>query len=77
MQAKRHVITIEEHYAACGLGEALSYLLMTSRITPRAFACISATGYPSGRYGSQRWHQGENGLAGPSLVARLEKILRG
>ena len=77
IEAKGRVITIEEHYAACGLGEALSYSLLTSGVVPRSFACISATGYPSGRYGSQRWHQDESGLAGPLLVARLEQILRG
>jgi transketolase len=77
IEAKRRVITIEEHYAACGLGEALSYALMTAGIMPSVFAGISATGYPSGRYGSQRWHQDESGLAGPKLVARLEQILRG
>lgn len=69
------VVTLEEHYAACGLGEALSHLFMTRGLLPRKFASLHAAGYPSGRYGSQRWHQEESGLAGPSLVARLEAIL--
>jgi transketolase len=73
---KRRVITIEEHYRACGLGETLSHLLLTSSIVPESFASLHAAGYPSGRYGSQRWHQEESGLAGSALVARLEKLLR-
>jgi transketolase len=74
---KQIVVTIEEHYGACGLGEALSHLFMTRGICPRSFASLHAAGYPSGRYGSQRWHQEECGLAGPSLSSRLEAILRG
>jgi transketolase len=74
---KRRVITIEEHYRSCGLGEALSHLLLTSGVLPKSLTCLHAAGYPSGRYGSQRWHQEESGLRGPSLVARLEQLLRG
>jgi transketolase len=74
---KRRVVVIEEHYAACGLGEALSYLLLKSGAGPIALECLCAAGYPSGRYGSQRFHQEESGLAGPSLVSRLEAFLRG
>lgn len=74
---KRQVITIEEHYRSCGLGEALSYQFLTSGVVPKALHCLHAAGYPSGRYGSQRWHQEESGLAGASLVSRLEKLLGG
>ena len=76
IKEKRRVITIEEHYRACGLGEALSYLFLTSGVVPESLTCLHAAGYPSGRYGSQRWHQEESGLAGPALVSRLEKLLR-
>jgi transketolase len=70
------LVTLEEHYRACGLGEALSHLLLTAGLRPRSISCLHAAGYPSGRYGSQRWHQEESGLAGPALVSRLEAILR-
>lgn len=73
----RRVITIEEHYGAGGLGEALSYLFLSSRVVPNRFLSIHAEGYPSGRHGSQLWHQAENGLAGPGLVTRLKAALRG
>jgi transketolase len=71
------LVTLEEHYRACGLGEALSHLLLTSGVLPRSLTSLHAAGYPSGRYGSQRWHQEESGLRGPALAARLEKVLRG
>jgi transketolase len=76
IREKRRVITIEEHYLAGGLGEALCQLLLTSGVVPRAMTCLHAAGYPSGRYGSQRWHQEESGLRGPALVSCLEKLLR-
>lgn len=76
IKEKQRVITIEEHYGAGGLGEALSYALLTSGVVPASFACLNAAGYPSGRYGSQRWHLEESGLAGQPLVSRLEELLR-
>jgi transketolase len=77
IKEKRRVITIEEHYRAGGLGEALSHLFLTSGVVPESLTSLHAAGYPSGRYGSQRWHQEESGLAGASLVASLERVLRG
>ena len=76
IREKRRVVTIEEHYRACGLGEALSCLLLTSGVVPRSLTCLHAAGYPSGRYGSQRWHREESGLVGRPLASRLEKLLR-
>jgi transketolase len=73
---KQRVVVIEEHLGACGLAEALSHRLMTAGVCPRAFIALGAAGYPSGRYGSQRWHQEESGLAGPGLSSRLEQVLR-
>jgi transketolase len=75
IREKGRVITIEEHYQPGGLGEALSCLLLTSGVLPKSFSCLTAAGYPSGRYGSQRWHLEENGLAGDALAARLEKLV--
>ena len=77
IQQKGRVVTIEEHYRSCGLGEAFSHLLLTSGVLPESMACLCALGYPSGRYGSQHWHQEENGLRGPALVSRLERFLGG
>ena len=74
---KRCVVTIEEHYLACGLAEAVSHLLLRSGASVRSFTSLHAKGYPSGRYGSQRWHQEESGLGGQSLRAQLERVVRG
>jgi transketolase len=77
LREKRKVAILEEHYAACGLAEAVSRLLLTQAVLPTSFTALSAAGYPSGRHGSQRWHQEESGLAGPALRARLERVIRG
>jgi len=74
---KGRVATMEEHYQAGGLGEALSYAFFASQIVPSSLLCLHAAGYPSGRYGSQRWHQTESGLRGPLLAQRLAEFLRG
>jgi hypothetical protein len=39
IEDKRRVVTIEEHYRSGGLGEALSYALLTSGVVPRSFVC--------------------------------------
>ena len=49
------------------MAEAVSYLLLTNGVCPRSFTSLHAKGYPGGRYGSQRWHQEESGLAGPEF----------
>jgi len=77
IREKRRVVVIEEHYRACGLSEALSHLLLTGGVIPESFTSLHAVGYPTGRYGSQRWHQQESGLAGQALFSRLEKVLGG
>src|SRR5450631_997740 len=76
IKEKRRVITIEEHYLACGLGEALSYLFLKSGAIPESLVCLCAAGYPSGRYGSQRFHQEESGLSGQALVSSIQQLLR-
>ena len=77
IREKRPVVTIEEHYGSCGLGEALSHLLLTRAVFPRSFTSLHAAGYPTGRYGSQRWHQEESGLAGHALRSHLHKVIHG
>lgn len=74
IRVKGKLVSIEEHYAACGLGEALAALLLRAGVFPGSFTNLHAAAY-SGRYGSQRFHQQESGLSGPLLAARLEKLL--
>jgi transketolase len=77
IKEKQRVVTIEEHYRACGMAEAVSYLLLRQGVCPRSFTSLHAKGYPSGRYGSQRWHQEESQLAGRALRVQLEQAVRG
>jgi len=77
IEEKRRVVTIEEHYLPCGLAEALSYRLLRQGVYPQSFTSLHAKGYPSGRYGSQRWHQEESALAGQPLRSQLERVVRG
>ena len=77
IKAKRRVVTLEEHYGACGLGEALSHLFLKNGVVLQSFTSLHAAGYPTGRYGRQRWHQEESGLAGRTLFLSLEKAVRG
>ena len=77
IQEKQRLVTIEEHYRACGMAEAVSCLLLTHGVSLRSFTSLHAKGYPSGRYGSQRWHQEESELAGRQLRLQLERVVRG
>jgi transketolase len=75
IREKQRVVCVEEHYRACGLAEALSLELLTSALFPLRFVSLCAAGYPSGRHGSQRWHQADSGLAGGALQARLRQVV--
>ncbi|MFA6059733.1 MAG: hypothetical protein WC756_16115 [Taibaiella sp.] len=72
----KKVITIEEHYAAGGLGEHLAALLLKEQLNvPLGWHSLHANGYPNGRYGSQQWHQELNGLSGQLLQNKIASIL--
>jgi transketolase len=77
IRAKKRVITMEEHYGQCGLNETVAQLLLKTVDCSITYKTLFARGYPSGNYGSQRWHQGESGLAGDSLVKQLKDFLNG
>jgi transketolase len=65
------IITMEEHQGQCGLHETLASLLLKSLERPVSYHNLFATGYPSGKYGSQQWHQEENNLAGKNLENKI------
>jgi transketolase len=75
VSTKKRVVTVEEHFGQCGLNETIARLLLEKIAGPIKYGSISAAGYPSGKYGSQRWHQEENGLAGSALTTRLKELL--
>jgi transketolase len=64
------LLVVEEHVAQGGVGRMLAEWLLTHQRAPRWFRTCSAQGYPSGRYGSQRFHRAESGLD-PANVAKL------
>jgi transketolase len=68
--------TIEEHQGQCGMHECLASLILQSGIRIDKFLPLYATGYISGRYGNQQWHQEENGLAGEKLKQQIADFLK-
>ena len=69
------LLTIEEHQGQCGMHETLASLLLGKITTPLTFKPLYAKGYPSGRYGDQKWHQAENGLGGEPLTKTLSELI--
>jgi transketolase len=66
-----HLFVIEEHVAQGGVGSMLAHALLLRGCAPRRFTHRCARGYPSGRYGSQKYHRKESGLDPESIVADL------
>lgn len=75
ISAIKNVITLEEHRGQCGLHETLGSLLLKQLQTPIEYHTLFASGYPSGKYGSQQWHQEENSLAGINLENKLTEFI--
>jgi transketolase len=71
----KKLIVMEEHNGECGLRETLSYHLINHLTTSIKILSLSAKGYPSGKYGDQKWHQEENGLYGKGLNIELQNFL--
>lgn len=69
------LITIEEHQGECGLRETLSYHLINHLQSGIKLLALSANGYPSGKYGDQKFHQAENRLGGESMKQALADFL--
>lgn len=69
------LLVLEEHVARGGLGEHLAYLLARTGSLPGVFRHAHALGYPSGTYGSQKFHQRESGLDPASLIAAMRGLL--
>ncbi|HLW23285.1 MAG TPA: hypothetical protein VKT22_02855 [Steroidobacteraceae bacterium] len=65
---------VEEHVAAGGFGALLLHRLALEGRTLPPLMHAHARGYPSGRYGSQRWHREECGLATPQILESLARV---
>jgi transketolase len=75
LETKRCVITMEEHNGQCGLYETIAAQLLSNKVTTNGFYGLFANGYPSGKYGSQKWHQAENNLEGDNLKNKIIEFL--
>jgi transketolase len=71
LQQSQNLMVVEEHVAWGGAGRMLAELLLTRGLAPRRFLVRAATGYPSGRYGSQRFHRRECRLDPASIIHEL------
>lgn len=71
IQSSDVLCVAEEHTAQGGVGMMLAAELLARGCVPRRFVQRTALGYPSGRYGSQKFHRRECGL---DAVALLEGI---
>jgi transketolase len=71
----KNLITLEEHQGQCGMHETLASLLLKRLGAPIRYHTLFASGYPSGKYGSQQWHLEENSLAGKNLENKIIEFL--
>jgi transketolase len=71
----KNVITLEEHQGQCGLHETLASLLIKQLTTSIQYHTLFASGYPSGKYGSQQWHLEENNMAGRNLEIKIAEFI--
>jgi transketolase len=71
----RCIITIEEHQGQCGMHETLASLFLKQLRVPVQYHTLFASGYPSGKYGSQQWHLEENNLAGKNLETKIAEFI--
>jgi transketolase len=67
------LLVIEEHVHHGGLAQDLAATLLAAGAAPRSFEARTARGYPSGRYGSQRFHRRECGLDPASILEFLDR----
>jgi transketolase len=65
------LLVVEEHVAHGGVGQMLASALLRRGVALRRFDTRCAIGYPSGRYGSQKFHRKECGLDPDSIVRFL------
>lgn len=75
VKRSRKVFTMEEHYSQGSLRETFAAVVINYLEGAVQMESVFATGYPSGRYGSQPWHQTENKLRGEGLELQLRNLL--
>jgi transketolase len=71
-----NLLVVEEHIATGGLGQALSALVHTDSLPVHRFVHRHASGYPSGLYGSQSYHQQMSGLDESSILQTINSFFQ-
>ena len=71
-----YLLVVEEHVSGGGFGQMLACELLTAGVGPIRFVHRTASGYLSGRYGSQKFHRKECGLDPDSIVSELKQAAR-
>ncbi|HEU4580079.1 MAG TPA: hypothetical protein VFS67_17595 [Polyangiaceae bacterium] len=71
LRAREHLFVVEEHVAQGGAAQMLAMALLERGAAPRKFSRRCAIGYPSGLYGSQRYHRRECGLDPEGIATAL------
>ena len=71
LRDSRRLIVAEEHVAQGGAGMMLAHRLLERGIALESFQHFAALGYPSGTYGSQKFHRRECGLDPEAIVEQL------
>jgi transketolase len=74
VRATGQLVVIEEHAARGGLAEHLAAALARAGVAFRLHH-HHAAGYPTGRYGSQAFHQKQSGLDFPAVQATVTRLL--
>jgi len=69
VRRSEHLVIVEEHVEHGGVGAMVAAHLLARGIAPRRFSHRAARGYPSGLYGSQKFHRKECGLDPSSVLA--------
>lgn len=70
----KRLLSVEEHVEQGGFGRMLAAWLLRNGTLPASFEILAAKGYPSGRYGSQKFHRRESGLDPAAVFARLASV---
>jgi transketolase len=71
IRLSQRLMVVEEHVAQGGAGQMLAHALALLGQSPPRFAHRCALNYPSGSYGSQKFHRRECGLDPASILAEI------
>ncbi|MGK5092255.1 transketolase [Deltaproteobacteria bacterium TL4] len=74
LERVKRLCVVEEHVAHGGLGEMLAHWVLLQGISIENYKHLHAQGYPSGNYGSQRFHRKESGIDPESVINQLRAM---